>query len=185
MIGRVTGRQIDAEALLDSGAEGIIINRGFVDRLKMKTKKLERPFPVTNVDGTENSMGWVREVTTQRIRIYSKHSSSYHEEEAEFFIADIGDHDMILGTDWLEEHNPTIDWQQHRVDMTRCPPHCTVSEPPVLNLDTKPRRTSIAPPPRKVQATETRRTSLPQDDPFPEPTYVSWTPIPKYVTPAR
>ncbi|VDB94093.1 unnamed protein product [Peniophora sp. CBMAI 1063] len=61
---------------------------------------------------------------------------SYHEELIEFFVADIGDHDLILGTDWLHTHNPEVDWSKSRVDMTRCPPDCTLVNPPVTHLRT-------------------------------------------------
>ncbi|KAI0038346.1 hypothetical protein FA95DRAFT_1473646, partial [Auriscalpium vulgare] len=70
------------------------------------------PFPVRNIDNTENVMGWVTHSTTQTIRVYAKDSSSYHKEEAEFFLTDIGDYDMILGIDWLDIHNPVVDWQE-------------------------------------------------------------------------
>ncbi|RDX41063.1 hypothetical protein OH76DRAFT_1322931, partial [Lentinus brumalis] len=94
-------RQIGARALLDSGAEGIILNSRFAKAHHLSLKPLQHPFPVRNVDGTENVMGWVRHTTTQTVRIYSRNGRSYHEERAEFYITDIGDQDMILGTDWL------------------------------------------------------------------------------------
>ena len=140
IIGRITGRQIGARALLDSGAEGIIMHSQFARTHRLTLKPLQNPFPVRNVDGTENIMGWVRHTTTQTVRIYSKSGQSYHEERAEFYITDIGDHDIILGTDWLDEHNPEIDWTVDRVDLTRCPESCTLVRPPVQHLRTKPDR---------------------------------------------
>ncbi|KAF5346234.1 hypothetical protein D9758_014391 [Tetrapyrgos nigripes] len=118
LIGKITGRKIDANALIDSGAEGIIINSQFARRNQFTLLPVKNPFPVRNVDGSENTMGWVQEYTIQNLRIYSRDSKAYHEEQAEFYVTDIGDHDIILGTDWLEEHNPDIDWSDSRVDMT-------------------------------------------------------------------
>ncbi|KZV59184.1 hypothetical protein PENSPDRAFT_552037, partial [Peniophora sp. CONT] len=83
-------------ALQDSGAEGILLNYRFARLHNLTRTRLGRPIPVRNVDGSDN----------------------------EFFIADIGEHDLILGTDWLAMHNPEVDWKQSRVDMTRCPPSC-------------------------------------------------------------
>ena len=136
LIGNVTGRQIDAEALLDSGAEGIILHPRFAERYGLTLRPLPRPFPVRNVDNSENVMGLVRSSTTQTLRIYSQNSNAYHQERVEFFVADIGDFDLILGTDWLHEHNPEIDWPRQQVHMTRCPASCQLHEPPVKNLQT-------------------------------------------------
>ncbi|TFY55573.1 hypothetical protein EVG20_g9269, partial [Dentipellis fragilis] len=98
LIGRITGRQLDAEALLDSGAEGLVLHPRFAAQHNLTLNPLKHPFPVCNVDNSENVM------------------DSYHQEKVQFFVADIGDFDIILGTDWLEEYNPEIDWLARRVD---------------------------------------------------------------------
>lgn len=120
-IGKLTGKRIVAQALVDSGAEGIIINARYANAHHFTLIPLSSPFPVRNVDGSENVMGWVRHYTVQLVRIYSRDGQSYHEELIELYVTDIGDHDVILGTDWLDEHNPEIDWAGTRVDFTRCP----------------------------------------------------------------
>lgn len=65
MIGQTTGRQIDADVLLLSRAEGIIIYKELACRNKLTLRPLDRPFLVQNVDNSENIMGWVPLVTTQ------------------------------------------------------------------------------------------------------------------------
>ncbi|KAF5366729.1 hypothetical protein D9758_006582 [Tetrapyrgos nigripes] len=137
LIGKVTGRKIDTNALIDSGAEGIIINSQFAQENQLTLLPIEKLFPVRNVDSSENTMGWVREYTIQNLRIYSQDNRAYHEEKAEFYVTDIGDHDIILGTDWLEEHNPDIDWSVSRIGMIRCPETCIIANPPILHLKTK------------------------------------------------
>ncbi|KAF5352274.1 hypothetical protein D9758_011938 [Tetrapyrgos nigripes] len=137
LIGKVTGRKIDANALMDSGAEGIIINSQFAQENQLTLLPIEKLFPVRNVDSSENTMGWVQEYTIQNLRIYSQDNRAYHEEKAEFYVTDIGDHDIILGTDWLEEHNPDIDWSVSRIGMIRCPETCIIANPPILHLKTK------------------------------------------------
>ena len=121
-IGKITSRKIDAEALLDSGSEGIIINSRFAKRNNLTLRPVPKPFPVRNVDGSENIMGWVRHYTIQKFPIHSQDSDSYHEEQAHFYVTDIGGHDIILGTDWLDEHNPEINWKERQMNLTRCPP---------------------------------------------------------------
>ncbi|KAF5354387.1 hypothetical protein D9758_010793 [Tetrapyrgos nigripes] len=139
LIGKITSRKIDAEALIDSGAEGIIINSCFAQENCLTLLPIKNPFPVRNVDGSKNTMGWVRHYTIQKLCIYSQNKRSYHEEMAEFYVTDIGDHDVILGTDQLEEHNPEVDWSFSKVDMVRCPETCILEQPPILNLHTKPK----------------------------------------------
>ena len=70
LIGKLSGKQISAKALLDSGAEGMIIHERFVERNHLSTKKLTRPLPAQNVDGTQNTHGSITHSTIQRLRIH-------------------------------------------------------------------------------------------------------------------
>ena len=47
-------KTIETKALLDTGAGGKFINQNFVQNQKIKTKNLEHPIEVFNVDGTPN-----------------------------------------------------------------------------------------------------------------------------------
>ena len=56
---KISGENIDQEtietkALLDTGAGGKFIDQNFVQNQKIKTKNLEHPTKVFNVDGTPN-----------------------------------------------------------------------------------------------------------------------------------
>ncbi|KAF5331466.1 hypothetical protein D9758_015482 [Tetrapyrgos nigripes] len=130
LIGKITGRKIDANALIDSGAEGIIINGQFAQRNQLTLLPIKNPFPVRNVDGSENTMGW--QVVPRRT---GRVLCNGH-----------WDHNIILGTDWLEEHNPDIDWSDSRIDMTRCPETCITAKPPVLHLKTKSLKPTVVDP---------------------------------------
>ncbi|CAD6918027.1 unnamed protein product [Tilletia caries] len=41
-----------------------------------------------------------------------------------FYVADIGNFDIILGLPWLLRHDPHIDWQRHLLLFDRCPSTC-------------------------------------------------------------
>ncbi|KAF5350927.1 hypothetical protein D9758_010473 [Tetrapyrgos nigripes] len=129
LIGKITSRKIDAAALIDSGVEGIIINSRFSQENCLTLLPIKNPFSIRNVDSSENTMGWVCNYTIQKLRIYAQDKRSYHEETAEFYVTDIRDHNIILGTNWLEEHNPEVDWLFSRVDMVRHPKTCTLEQP--------------------------------------------------------
>ena len=47
-----------------------------------------------------------------------------HQELAECLVTDIGDNDLLLGTDWLRAHNPSINWSTNHLALDRCPPCC-------------------------------------------------------------
>ena len=47
-----------------------------------------------------------------------------HQETTEFLVMNIGEHDILLGTNWLLAHNPSIDWANTTITMNRCPKNC-------------------------------------------------------------
>ena len=42
----------------------------------------------------------------------------------ELTITDIGKKDIFIGHDWLQHHNPEIDWQEKKIKFSRCPGAC-------------------------------------------------------------
>jgi hypothetical protein len=42
----------------------------------------------------------------------------FHEESTELYVTTLGDHDIILGTDWLHAHNPEVDWAVPQIAFT-------------------------------------------------------------------
>ena len=59
---------ITVEALLDSGATGLVISSEFAKKQDFKLKKLERPMNVRNVDGSLNEEGPIE--NTVEVNIY-------------------------------------------------------------------------------------------------------------------
>ena len=47
-------------------------------------------------------------------------------ESARFYVAEIGKEDIILGTNWLLEHNPEVNWHTYGLYFTQCPPSCQI-----------------------------------------------------------
>ena len=50
-------RNVGTHALIDSGAEGIFINRHFVNKHRISTAPLDQPLLAKNVDNTVNKQG--------------------------------------------------------------------------------------------------------------------------------
>ena len=63
-----TQEEIMVEALLDSGATGLVMSSEFVKKQGFKLKKLERPVNMRNVDGLLNKEGPIE--NTVEVNIY-------------------------------------------------------------------------------------------------------------------
>jgi len=109
---------IMVEALLDSGATGLVISSEFARKQGFKLKKLERPMQVRNVDGSFNKEGPIE--NTVEVNIYYQG----HRERTEIDVIEGQKWSVILGMLWLARHNPEIDWKTGEVKMTRCPEKC-------------------------------------------------------------
>jgi hypothetical protein len=114
----------------------MIINTAFAKRHALTLRTMKQPLPVKNVDGSSNKAGPIRYTTIQTIRIQTP-DHHYHQERSEFYITDVGTHDIILGTDWLKAHNPELDWTTSRLRFSRCPPSCNLSSPTMTLTTTR------------------------------------------------
>ena len=109
---------ITVEALLDSGAMGLVMSSEFAKKKGFKLKKLERPIQVRNVDGLFNREGPIE--NTVEVNVYYKE----HVERTEIDVIGGQKWEVILGMPWLAHHNPEIDWKTGEVKMTRCLEEC-------------------------------------------------------------
>jgi len=106
------------EALLDCRATGSLIDRDFVRSKGMNTWTLSHNIPIFNVDSFPNEAGQISEVVDVVLH-YKTHS-----ERMLLAVSGLGKQSLILGYDWLKDHNPRIDWEKGEVEMTRCPLQC-------------------------------------------------------------
>jgi len=106
------------EALLDSGAMGLVMSSKFAKKQGFKLKKLERLMNIRNVDGSLNKEGLIE--NTVEVNIYYKR----HRERTEIDVIGRQKWTVILGILWLAHHNPEIDWRTGEVKMTRYPEEC-------------------------------------------------------------
>ncbi|HWN07996.1 MAG TPA: reverse transcriptase domain-containing protein [Pyrinomonadaceae bacterium] len=134
-----------AEAMVDSGATGDFIDRDFVAKSKLTTRKLSKPIPVYNVDGTPNEAGSISEVVDV-VMTYNGHS-----ERIMLAVTRLGKQSMILGFTWLNKHNPEIDFRAKTVKMTRCLPRCCSG----CQLERKEERTRRKEHSRRINACRT------------------------------
>jgi len=84
----------------------------------MNTRTLSRNIPVFNVNGSPNEAEQISQIVDVVLR-YKTHS-----ERMLLAVFGLGKQSLILGYDWLKNHNPKIDWEKGEVEMTRCPLWC-------------------------------------------------------------
>jgi hypothetical protein len=80
---------------------------------------LTKPIPIYNVDGTANDTGMITDIADVILR-YEKHS-----ERTQLAVTRLGKQSLILGYNWLRNHNPEINWQTKDVKMSCCPVQCS------------------------------------------------------------
>ena len=108
------------EALLDSRANTVFIDRKWAQIRKILLLLLPNPIPVYNVDGTHNLAGDITHCAEIVIDFQG------HREKVVAKRTNLSRHQMILGYTWLKHHNPDIDWETGQVRMTCCPWTCRV-----------------------------------------------------------
>jgi len=106
------------KALLDCRATRSFIDRDFVHLKGMNTWTFSCNIPVFNVDGSPNEAGQISEVVDIVLH-YKTHS-----ERMLLAVSGLGKQSLILGYNWLKDHNPRIDWEKGEVEMTHCPLRC-------------------------------------------------------------
>jgi len=81
----------------------------------MNTWTLSCNIPVLNVDGSPNKAEQISKVVDIVLH-YKTHSKRML-----LAISGLGKQSLILGYDWLKDHNPRIDWEKGEVEMTCYP----------------------------------------------------------------
>jgi predicted aspartyl protease len=102
-------KRANKKALLDSGATECFIHPRMVQQLRLKTKNLQKPRKVQNIDGTPNKAGEIQQACKMTIRYQGKRSKH------NFFLANIGIDNVILGYPFFEDLLPDINWKQGKI----------------------------------------------------------------------
>jgi hypothetical protein len=107
------------QALIDCGATGCFIDIEWAKLNDVPTCLLTKPILVYNVDSTANDAGAITDIA-DIILHYENHS-----EHTQLAVTRLGKQSLILGYNWLRNHNPEINWQTKDVKISRCPVQCS------------------------------------------------------------
>jgi len=91
-------------ALIDTGATQNFLSHDTAEKLGLTWKENETPKPVTNVDGSKCGTG----IITLYCDIPMKLDNLWKEEQ--FYKAETGTDQVVLGIPWLANFKPTINW---------------------------------------------------------------------------
>jgi hypothetical protein len=103
------------QALIDCSATGFFIDIEWAKLNNVPMCPLTKPIFVYNVDSTANDAGMIMDIADVILH-YENHS-----EHTQLAITCLGKQSLILGYNWLHNHNPEINWQTKDVKMSHCP----------------------------------------------------------------
>jgi len=106
-----TSKFHSVKALLDSGVTGSFIDQYFVCLKGINTQTLSHNILVFNVDSSLNKAGQISKVVDILLH-YKTHS-----ERMLLAISKLGKQSLILGYNWLKDHNPKINWEKREVEI--------------------------------------------------------------------
>jgi hypothetical protein len=114
------------QAMIDSGATSSFINQRYVTAHNIPTIPREFTMPVKDVDGRHLAVVDRQVRATLRV--------GQHQEEILLDVVPTGKYPIILGMTWLQHHNPTINWPQHRMVFSSpyCATNCLDAPPDIL-----------------------------------------------------
>ena len=113
---------ISASGMVDSGAQGCLINRPLTELNDFASMFKPQPMSLTLADGGETRGGVIDTFAPLQLKIGD------HTESIAFDISTIG-YDFILGMSWCKKHDPYLLFSQHRLFFTspHCKQHCLES----------------------------------------------------------
>jgi len=116
---------VTINAMIDPGATEDFIDREVCNKHGIKMIKGKNPRGIYLADGKPRPIGPVTHMTKVPM------DNSSHKQVATLQVANVQNHEVILGMPWLREHNPTIDWNDKRVTFNseRCTTWCLNSSP--------------------------------------------------------
>ncbi|KAI4900897.1 hypothetical protein NFI96_007222 [Prochilodus magdalenae] len=108
--GQSQRKEVHLRAFVDSGASGNFIDAALAHKLGLPLVPLDRPMPVSAIDGQSLEPGMVSQ-QTQPINL----QIGQHSEQVSLLLISAPELQLVLGFPWLQRHNPRIDWLSRSV----------------------------------------------------------------------
>ena len=106
-------KSISTYALVDSGATASCISERFAERHSLPRRLKDNPIPILAVDDRPIASGLITQDVIACLSVDS------HTETRPLAVVAVG-YPVILGLDWLRQHNPSIDWAEMNLSLDCC-----------------------------------------------------------------
>ena len=94
--------------MINCRAGEAFIDQNFTKNFEQK--KSDHPLTAKNVDGMINKKGTIKRYVDLEFKIDSRKFKEW------FYITGLGKQKIILGSPWLQKHNPKIDWKTGKIE---------------------------------------------------------------------
>lgn len=105
-------------ALVDSGATDSCISLSFANHHHLPRRLKDEPIPIRAVDDRPIATGFVTHDIITSLHVHE------HSENISLGIVSVP-YPVILGLDWLQRHNPSINWTRRQLALSCCGKHHT------------------------------------------------------------
>jgi len=106
------------KVLIDLGCSSSCISQKFIQENHLKTHKLFLQITCYNANGSMNKNGSITKTIKMCIAIGD------HEKLIQLLVTNIGNHDIFLGYDQLQKHNPSVNWRVSSISLDKCHQQC-------------------------------------------------------------
>jgi hypothetical protein len=107
------------QALIDCSTTGCFIDIEWAKLNNIPMHPLSKPILVYNVGGTANNASAMTDIANI-ILYYQNHS-----EHTQLAVTHLGKQSLILGYNWVQNHNLEINWQTKDIKMSHCLLQCS------------------------------------------------------------
>ena len=106
---QVRDKIVEINGLIDTGADAVVVSQKLVDEYQLPVVRLPKPLTFRNADGSVNKSGTITH------RVEGTFNIKGNKLPTNWYVADIGKDDIILGMPWIRKYNPKIDWESGQV----------------------------------------------------------------------
>ena len=113
-------KKLSINAMIESGATEDFIDKEVCQKHQISIIATENPREIYLADGNPSDMGPITHIAKVPMTIGN------HQELATLQVANLQNHEVILGMPWLKGHNSKIDWGKSKItfDSKRCTTWC-------------------------------------------------------------
>ena len=102
------GQTVNFRPEVDNGCQATSIHLSLVRKYNLHTRRLPTPIAMSNANGSPNK----QKVATHVAQIHLRFPKYDHGEYLEALVLELGHNQMLLGINWLNFHNPEVDWRK-------------------------------------------------------------------------